>query len=136
MSSILGTVRYAGGTSAWTTDSIYDLRVVAFENQPTAPEDIITFLAQQRAIFTATSLPLRVDSSTYSMDVLATPRIFTYVVVAMQNGPDFLKNWVMLSVYAPSGDPSIPGQVIVPSSGSVKIDFVVDFANLPPQPFK
>ena len=42
----------------------------------------------------------------------------------------------MLDVYAPTGDPAMPGTVSVGVGQTVTIDFDVDFENLPPQPFE
>lgn len=134
-SGIRGTIRYVGGAAAWPSDTVYDLRVVAFEKKPTEPNQVLLALAAQTAAYTPTTLPDSVDSTDYVLAVAGTPRAFEYVVVAMQSGPDFLKDWLMLDVYAPSGDASIPGRIIVPSGGTVAIDFRVDFKNLPPQPF-
>lgn len=134
-SGLRGTITYVGGSAAWPTDTIYDVRVVAFENKPTVPEEILTSILQQTAAFSPASLPVRVDTTSYEIEVLATPRTFTYVVVAMQNGPNFQTDWIMLDVFAPSGDPAQPGVVIVPSGNTVRVDFRVDFSNLPPQPF-
>lgn len=134
-SGLRGTIRYVGGSSAWPVDTIYDLRVVAFENKPTEPNQVLLALAAQTAAYSPVMLPVNVDSTSYVLEVLGTPRAFEYVVVAMQSGPDFLKDWIMLDVYAPSGNPTEPGRVLVPSGGTVPIDFRVDFANLPPQPF-
>jgi hypothetical protein len=134
-SGLRGTIRYVGGTQAWPADSIYDLRVVAFEKKPQVPEDVLAAIVQQTAAFSPVMLPTLQDSTPYVLEVLATPRSFEYVVVALQNGPDFLKNWLMLDVYAPTGDPSVPGRVLVPSAGVIDLDFRVDFTNLPPQPF-
>ena len=134
-SGIRGTITFTGGPSAWPTDSIYDLRVVAFEEQPKVPADIIASLIRQRASFTPTMLPVRIDSCTFEIEVLAPPRVFPYVVVAMQVGPNFQQDWLMLDVYAPTGDKTQPGLLRVPSGDVVNIRFAVDFANLPPQPF-
>lgn len=134
-SGIRGTIRYVGGSAAWPTDTIYDLRVVAFERKPQVPEDVLAAIVQQTAAFSPQMLPTFQDSTPYVLEVLATPRTFEYIVVALQNGPDFLKNWLMLDVYAPTGDPSVPGRIVVPSAGVIDLDFRVDFKNLPPQPF-
>lgn len=135
-SGLRGTITYVGGSAAWPKDSVYDVRVVAFEKKPVVPEDIIAALILQTAAFSPASLPFNVDTTSYSIEVLATPRTFTYVVVAMQNGPNFQTDWIMLDVYSPTGDPALPGTVIVPSGNTLTIDFRVDFANLPPQPFQ
>lgn len=134
-SGLRGSITYTGGSAAWPSDTIYDIRVVAFETKPSVPEEILTSILQQTAAFSPASLPIRVDTTTYEIEVLATPRTFTYVVVAMQNGPNFQTDWIMLDVYTPSGDPNLPGVVIVPSGSTVRVDFRVDFSNLPPQPF-
>ncbi|MBU3678611.1 MAG: hypothetical protein FGM32_03275 [Candidatus Kapabacteria bacterium] len=130
-----GTIRYVGGKNAWPKDSIYDLRVVAFERKPKVREDVVSAVVQQTAAFSPLMLPTFEDSTLYVLEVLGTPRTFEYVVVAMQNGPSFLTDWLMLDVYAPSGDPSQPGRIVVPSGATIDLNFQVDFNNLPPQPF-
>lgn len=134
-SGFRGTIRYSGGAQVWPTDTIYDLRMVAFERKPEVVEEIIAMIAIQTAGFTA-SLPLRVDSTVYELSVQATPRTFTYIVVAMQNGPDPFRDWLMLDIHSETKDPLRPSHVVVPNNGVVNIDFMVDFANIPPQPFK
>jgi len=134
-SGIRGTVTYVGGSAAWPTDSIYDVRVVAFEEKPLESAAVLASIILQRAAFSPVRLPFRVSSTSYEIEVLATPRTFTYVVVAMQNGPNFQTDWVMLDVYSATGNVSDPSIVIIPSGGTVNIDFRVDFSNLPPQPF-
>ena len=135
-SGIRGAITFIGGPASWPKDSIYDLRVVAFEEQPRVPSDILASLLRQRASYTPAMLPVRIDSCRFEIEVLAAPRTFPYVVVAMQVGPNFQQDWLMLDVYAPTGDKSVPGIIRVPSGGVVDIRFVVDFANLPPQPFQ
>lgn len=134
-SGFRGTIRYVGGAASWPKDTIYDLRVVAFEKKPKIPEDVIAAVVQQTAAFSPVMLPTLQDSTPYVLEVLATPRTFEYIVVALQDGPSFLTDWLMLDVYAPSGDPTQPGRVVVPSGGTFNLDFKVDFNNLPPQPF-
>lgn len=134
-SGFRGTILYVGGPASWPTDTIYDLRVVAFEKKPKVPEDVITAVVQQTAAFSPVMLPTLQDSTGYVLEVLGTPRTFEYIVVALQDGPSFLTDWLMLDVYAPSGDPNQPGRVVIPSGGTINLDFRVDFNNLPPQPF-
>ncbi len=135
-SGIRGKISYVGGAAAWPADSVYDIRVVAFETKPVEPAEVLASIVGQTAAFSPESLPKRVDTSSYTVEVLAAPRTFTYVVVALQNGPDFLTDWVMLDVYAPGGDRTTPGTVRVEKGSIVTIDFTVDFNNLPPQPFR
>jgi hypothetical protein len=134
-SGFRGTIRYVGGASSWPKDTIYDLRVVAFEKKPKIPEDVITAVVQQTAAFSPVMLPTFQDSTPYVLEVLGPPRTFEYIVVALQDGPSFLTDWLMLDVFAPSGDPNQPGRVVIPSGGTINLDFRVDFNNQPPQPF-
>lgn len=121
-----GTVTFVGGADAWPDSNVYEVRVAAFEEVPTAPDSVISAILSGRAIATDT-LPKYVPQAPYSLIVTAPPRTFKYVVVAMRNGTDFFKDWVMLSVH--------PDTVTVDPGQTVPINFDVDFNNLPPQPF-
>lgn len=134
-SGFQGMIRYVGGAASWPKDTIYDLRVVAFERKPEAPSDVLKAVIQQTAAFSPVMLQINQDSTEYVLEVKATPRTFEYIVVALRDGPDVQADWIMLDVYAPSGDPTRPGRVVVPSAGTINLDFRVDFNNLPPQPF-
>lgn len=130
-----GTITYKDGPAAWPADSIYDVRVVVFDSIPRTPQQILPAILGGKAVFT-TQLPARVESSTYELQIPGAPRTFTYVVVAMRYGPDIAADWRMLSVVDIDGDPSRPASVHVERDRRVNIDFTVDFANLPPQPFE
>lgn len=131
VSTISGTVTFTG---TWPDSNVNQVLVVALESKPTSPDSILPAVLSGRAIFSE-ALPTYTAATPYSFEVPAPPRTFQYVVVAMQNGPNILTDWLMLSVYAPSGDPNLPGTVTISRGESVTINFAVDFANLPPQPF-
>lgn len=130
-----GTITYKGGPAAWPADSVYEVRVVVFDSIPKTPQKILPDIIAGKAIFTG-QLPVRVESSTYELAIYGTPRTFTYVVVAMRYGPDIAADWKMLTVVDIDGDPTRPASVHVEQNQRVNIDFTVDFANLPPQPFE
>ena len=130
-----GNVTFVGGAAAWPDSNVYDVRVVAFEERPLAVDSVLAFILAGKAVISE-SLPLRVESTGYSIQINDPPRTFTYVVVAMQNGPQLLTDWLMLSVYTPGGDPLQPGTVTIDVGETVNVDFRVDFNDLPPQPFE
>lgn len=132
---LTGSVTFVGGAESWPDSNVYEVRVAAFEEVPTAPDSVISAILSGRAIATDT-LPKYVTQAPYNLIVPAPPRTFKYVVVAMRNGTDFFKDWVMLSVYSTVGDPSQPSTVTVNAGQTVPINFNVDFDNLPPQPFE
>ena len=130
-----GTVTFTGDVTSWPTDSIYNLVVVAFEEQPDSVADILPAVLGGRAVF-STSLPLFVPSATYQIELPADrERTFRYVVVGMQDGPVITQDWTMLAVHAVDNDPSRPDSVVIKPGVTSMVDFTVDFANLPPQPF-
>ena len=130
-----GTVRFVGDSTAWPTDSIYNLVVVAFEEQPDSVTDILPAVLGGRAVF-STSLPLFVDSATYEIELPADrERTFRYVVVGMQDGPVITQDWTMIAVHAIDNDPTRPDSVTIAPGVTSVVDFTVDFKNLPPQPF-
>jgi hypothetical protein len=133
--AITGSVVFEGGSAAWPDSNVYEVRVAAFEQIPTAPDSVFNAIISQTAIISDT-LPRYSASAGYRILVPAPPRTFRYIVVAMRNGTDFLKDWLMLSVYAPSGDPAQPGTITVNPGSTTPINFNVDFNNLPPQPFE
>lgn len=126
-----GTVTFTG---TWPDSNVNQVLVVALESKPTSPDSILTAVLSGRAIFSS-PLPNYSQQASYEFEVPGAPRTFTYVVVAMQNGPNILTDWLMLDVYSPTDTPFEPGTVTVGAGQTVTIDFTVDFDNLPPQPF-
>lgn len=132
---ITGSIVYEGGTAAWPApDSVIELRVVAFDKRPIDASEILGAVLAGKAVFSDT-LPRFVDRTTFSIEVKNAPRTFEYVVVALRYGPDFTSNWRMLDVYSVTGDATQPSSVTLNVLDNKHIDFHVDFANLPPQPF-
>lgn len=131
-SVLRGTVTF---TNDWPDSNLNQVLVVALESKPTSPDSILSAVLSGRAIFSE-ALPTYTTEAPYEVEIPGTPRTFTYVVVAMQNGPNILTDWLMLDVYSPVDDPEQPGTVVVDVGQTVTINFAVDFANLPPQPFE
>ena len=132
---VSGTITYVGGSAAWPpADSVLEVRVVAFEERPTDPAQVFGAILAGRAAFTDT-MPRRVDQSSYALAVTDAPRTFGYVVVALRYGPDIQLNWRMLDVYTLTGDATQPTPLTVNILDDKRVNFRVDFSNLPPQPF-
>ncbi len=124
-------------TSAWPpTDSVQDLRIVAFYNYP--PTDVYNEVLSGKAeVFPAigtTGLSKFVDSLSYNF-TLDSAASFQYVVVAMQYGPNVFQDWEVVGAYGYSHGAGSPEPVEVPPGTFVNgIDIYVDFKNLPPNP--
>jgi hypothetical protein len=132
-SYINGLVTYKNAKNKWPpTDSVKDIRVVAFKNYP--PKNIIAELTSGDAFFTA-SMPKFVDTSSFSIEFTKPPLYIKYLVVAQQIGS--IMEWRAIGVYTISGDVTKPDSIYViegKSFNNIKIN--VDFDNLPPQPFQ
>ncbi|MES2764489.1 MAG: hypothetical protein V4642_01370 [Bacteroidota bacterium] len=127
VSKISGTVTFVGGPDAWPpADSLIDLRVAAFKKYP--PETVKGD-AEQR-------LNYRVQSQNYSLEIGSVPVEFPYIVVMQQFANDVDKDWRVIGVYTSSGDVNFPSAVKI-DEGQIfsNIDIIVNFSNLPPNPF-
>ncbi len=129
-----GTVRFV---SAWPpSDSVFDVRVVAFSNYP--PSNILTEVSSGQAkvypALGANKVPLFVDSLSYTfyLDSAAT---FRYVAVVIQDGSNYLQDWKVVGAYGYSHGAGQPDSVVVtPGSFVNGINIDVDFKNTPPNP--
>lgn len=134
-SFIAGTITYQGGIDAWPDTTVYQVLVIAFENQPHTRDEILEAFQKNEVVISGL-LPDSVESTVYRFRIPSPPRTFNYIVVAMRDGPNFLEDWTMLSVYSKTGNPSAPSSVVVAAGAEVTINFTVDFDNLPPQPVR
>lgn len=128
---ISGTIFYSG--APWP-DSVREVRVVLFQSQPTAPDSVLSAILRNTAVYTDT-LRRFVEQESYSLTIPSPPRSFGYVVVAGRTGDNLLKDWHMLAVHTSQADPPVPIPVSVRPGDNVQVNFFIDFANLPPQPF-
>src|SRR5260221_1665743 len=115
-------------------DSIVDLRVVSFKNQPS--QNILDDVLQGRAGFTPRLEPYGVDSIAYTLILSPIPAgVFAYTAVAQQFGPNINTDWRAVGLYRTGGDTSGPGAISVPEDSIVSgIDIEVDFQHPPPPP--
>lgn len=132
-----------GGSIAYIStppprDSLVQLRVVAV---PYYPIDTVVEIFIQKIVLGvipfSDSLQLSsIDSGkTQRYEFLLQPGEYKYVAVAQQYGALIFEDWKVVSIYGLT--PSTPSPVTVTADKfQTGIDFVVDFKNLPPQPFK
>ncbi len=145
VTSISGTVSYAGGRTSWPSrrDSVWTVRVVGFKQFP--PMDLIGDILQGRAFFTPqalsidSTLPLYVDSARYSLILPedAPPRI-EYLCVAMLVDTAKLlttQGWRVIGVYSTTGNPREKSTLPIIFGRDNPANITVDFKNPPPQPF-
>ena len=116
------------------TDSLRDLRVVAFRNYP--PKDIVLEVATKQAVFTDSTLNFKDKIISYKIQQAEVIGEFKYVVVAQQYGANILTDWRVVAVYTITSDITKPASINIPAGIFLNnINMDVDFYNLPPQPF-
>jgi hypothetical protein len=121
-----------------TPDSLLDLRLVVFKNYP--PENILlTVLTDTAFVYPglevpAPGLPLCVDMTAFEMKI--DPGTYDYVVVAQRFGPEVTADWQAVGQYDTTLSDSLPTSITITRGELLKeINIVVDFHQLPPQPF-
>ncbi len=131
-----GTVTYI--SSPPPRDSLVQLRIVAVPYYPidTVVDTLIKKIVLGVIPFSDALQLSNVDSGkTQRYEFFLPPGEYKYVAVVQQYGILILKDWRVVSIYGFSQ--STPRSVTV-TEGKFQtgIDFIVDFKNLPPQPFK
>lgn len=130
-----GTVRFVNWDSAGT---VVDLRLVIFRNFP--PPDLIQEVLQGRASvyppFGGGALvPTGADSVAYALSL--SPGVYQYVAIAQQFGPDVMADWRAVGQYDLDTNLTTPTPVTITAGTRLSgIDITVDFAHLPPPPFR
>jgi hypothetical protein len=120
-------------------DSLFDLRVVAVPYFPVDTSFYVIFrkIINDTIAYSPASIPTADSGKTVSYEMLVKPKSYYYIAVVQQFGPDVFSQWRVVGIYGYSAASPSPKPVTVPSGGFIKgINIVVDFKNLPPQPFK
>jgi len=132
-SFLSGVVEFKGGIDAWISpDSAAALRVAAFYKFPS--ENVINEVLAGNAIFNFLSYPMFVDSINFELKIDRAPAELEYIAVVLQTHPDSLFNQKLIGIY--SADFSLNHSPVFVGLGDRKeIKIIVDWQNLPPQPF-
>ena len=136
-----GTIRFRHWPPA---DSLHDMRIVAFVSFPSDSAGILpTLLAGGGAVYPAigTKFPTMIDSLVYEFTTASGTNLqvgpYAYVIVAQQYGPNVLADWRPVGVYTATPGSFVPAALRV-NLHHVQpgVDIDVDFANLPPKPWR
>ncbi|MFZ9760447.1 MAG: hypothetical protein ACO3EO_10200 [Candidatus Kapaibacteriota bacterium] len=132
-----GTIVYAGGKAGWANapDSVVAIRAAGFTKYP-LPDSagIVNELLEGRAIISGfVSLPLFVDSTVFEIPIPNPPMTLQYFAIAQQTSTD-LNDQTIVGVYSDKSTFD-PLPIVIRSRDTVTISILVDFTNIPPQPF-
>ena len=129
-----GILVFQGGKVAWPKDSVIAIRVAAFKNYPfSGSSGIMQEILNGNAYFTVESLPLYVDSASFSIEITSLPVLLKYIGVAQQLDSNILDQRV-IGVYSETGNNTQPSSIFIEEGKTYNIRIVIDFNNLPPQP--
>lgn len=133
-----------GGTISFVSkipgaDSLRDLRIVAVPYYPidTLFQPLILKVIDGIIPFSE-DIRLKADSGkTIQYEIFVKPQTYYYVAIVQQYGIDVFSQWKVVSVFGHTITNPNPAAISI-SDGKFtgNINFVVDFYNLPPQPFK
>jgi hypothetical protein len=144
-SGVGGSITGFGGSITYVSpppprDSLVQLRVVAVPYYPI--DTVVAMFIQQVLLgiiqFSDTLQTSSIDSGTSQRyDFYVPPGEYKYVAVVQLYGQDIFADWRVIAVYGFSQSTPFPLPVtITENEYRTGIDFIVDFKNLPPQPFK
>jgi hypothetical protein len=125
-------------------DSVYELRLVAFETFPIDSSSIILSLLRGTAVvyppFGASGFPAFRDTVSYTFSTQGTTlqvKKYDYVIVVLRYGKNILNDWKPVGVYTTTPDSFDPTPVrVLLHKMTSDIDIFVDFHNPPPKPWK
>ncbi|MGB9770513.1 MAG: hypothetical protein ACPLX7_00860 [Candidatus Kapaibacteriota bacterium] len=114
-------------------DSALELRVVGFREYP--PQDLLNEILSGNA-FISDTLARFLDTIPYILKIEKPPAEINYLVAALRYGT--ILQWRVIGVYSEEMTfERKPKKIIVPKGIVLKdIDILIDFNNLPKQPFE
>jgi len=130
IASFSGTIRVKGGKESWPDSSeMFGIRVGAFKTAD--PSSLIGEVVSGNAYFTFNSVGSYFDSIAYTIEIEDAPADLKYSIVAWQFD-SLLTDQRVVAVY---GGDQRQSFLLLPGDSLTDIDFLIDFENLPEQPF-
>jgi len=124
---------FLNGKDNWPNkDSVIAVRVAAFKKIPDS--SIIVDVIQGNAYFTLESLPLFVDSSFTTFEIIDAPVELKYIAAVMQYD-SLITSQRVIGVYTKSGNNKEYSSLYIEKGKNYNIKINIDFNDLPPMPF-
>ena len=131
-----------GGTISYISkipvDSLHDLRIVAVPYFPvdTTFEEVLAKIINRVIAYSENIMSTADSGKSVEYKLFVKPQTYFYVAMVQQYGSNELHDWKVVSVYGYSASTLSPKSVVVRDDEFTQgINFIVDFYNLPPQPF-
>ena len=136
-SYIIGKIHYKGGINAFPDSShCFGIYAAAFKSFPQDSAGLINEIINGNVYLKFESLPYPADSTEFIIEVQDPPQTIEYMVIAMQTDSVNIESQIAIGVYTETGDNTKPTILNIEKSDTVFVNILVDFDNLPPQPFK
>lgn len=134
-SHLIGKIIYLGGKAKFPdTNSIYGIYAAAFKKYPKDSSGLLNEVLAGNVYLNLSSLPYPADSSEFDLTIADAPINIEYIAVSMQYDT-LLEAQRIIGVFTESGDNTKPSQLSIDKGKDYYIKIIVDFDNLPPQPF-
>jgi len=134
-SHIIGKIIYLGGKENFPdSNSIFGIFPAAFKIFPKDSSGLLNEVLAGNVYLNFSSLPYPADSSEFVLTIQDAPVNLEYIAVSMQYDST-LEAQRIIGVYTQSGDNTKPSNLFIEKGKDYNIRIIVDFDNLPPQPF-
>jgi hypothetical protein len=128
-----GTLHFVGGPDAWPEDSTYAVRVAAFKALPDS--NILEGIQNGEVYFTLFSLPLEVDTASFSFEIEDAPVNIVYIAAVRQEDSTDIFQQRVIGIYSETGNKLEPSELFIEKGRTYNVDIEVDFNDFPPMPF-
>jgi len=135
-SYLRGRITYLGGAPKWPPDStVKAIRVFAIQPQPKYDSTGVFNMISAGKLFWSNLLATFVSNDTFSVEIPYPPVVINYLAVVQNWGT--IAQWRVVGVYTITGDNTKHSSIQVLDRGRNydSLNIIVDFDNLPPQPF-
>lgn len=134
--TLAGTIEFLGGKEKFPDSTkCWGIYVAAFKQFPKDSSSIFNEILRGNVYLQFESLPYPCDSANFSLTIKDAPINLEYIAVSMQTDSGKVDAQRVIGVYTISGDNTQPSQIMIEKGNRYDIKIIVDWDNLPPQPF-
>lgn len=134
-SHLIGQIIYLGGKEKFPdSNSIYGIYAAAFKKFPKDSSGLLNEVLSGNVYLNFNSLPYPADSSEFVLTIADAPVNIEYIAVSMQYDST-IEAQRIIGVFTESGNNTKPSNIYIEKNKDYHIKIIVDFDNLPPQPF-
>jgi len=135
-STLTGTVEFLGGKDKFPDSTrCWGIYVAAFKQFPKDSSGIFQEILKGNVYVKFESLPFPTDTADFTLEIKDAPVNLEYIAISMQTDSARVDAQRVIGVYTLTGDNTKPSPILIEKGKQYHIKIMVDWDNLPPQPF-